>query len=195
MQKVLDLAVKDVPPATEEELRKFYNDNPDKFNAPERIRASHILLLVNAKNTPEQKAEIKKKLEGIRGEIEKKTITFAEAAKKYSEDLTTAPKGGDLNFFARGQMVKIFEDVAFALNIGAISPIIETPYGYHIIQVTEIKQAGKETFEASKSAIQTYLDQIAKRNAVQKYVDGLKQKATIDSFMTPEEFAKRHPSK
>jgi peptidyl-prolyl cis-trans isomerase C len=195
MQKVLDLAVKDTPSATEEELQKFYNDNPERFNAPERVRASHILLRVDSKNTLEQKAEIRKKLEGIRSEIEKKTIAFAEAAKKYSEDPTTAPKGGDLNYFTRGQMVKPFEDVAFAMNPGTLSPVIETPFGYHIVQVTEIKPAGKEKYEDSKPAIQTYLDQVAKRQAVQKYVEGLKEKATIETFMTPEEFTKRHPSR
>jgi parvulin-like peptidyl-prolyl isomerase len=196
MQKVLDQAVKDVPSATEEELQKFYNDNPDKFNAPERIRASHILLRVNSKNTPEQNAEIKKKLEGIRADIEKKTITFADSAKKYSEDPSTAQNGGDLDFFARGQIKeKSFENTAFAMNPGTISPIIETQSGYHIIQVTGIKPAGKETFEDSKSAIKAYLDQGAKRKAVLKYVEGLKQKATIEPFMTADEFAKRHPSK
>jgi peptidyl-prolyl cis-trans isomerase C len=195
IQKLLDLAVKDLPHATEEELQKFYNDNPDKFNAPERIRASHILLKINSKNTPEQKVEIRKKLEGIRTEIENKAITFADAAKKYSEDPTSAQKGGDLDFFVRGQMVKLFEDAAFALNPGAISPVIDTPYGYHIIQVTAIKPAGKDTFVESKPTIQTYLDEVARRKAVQKYVEGLKQKASIETFMTADEFAKRHPSK
>jgi peptidyl-prolyl cis-trans isomerase C len=195
MQKVLDLAVKNIPPATEAELQKFYNDYPERFDAPERVRASHILLRINPKNTPEQKAEIKKKLEEIRTDIEKKTITFAEAAKKYSEDSSNAQKGGDLDFFARGQTEKPFENIAFSMNPGTISPVVETSYGYHIIQVTAIKPAGKEAFEDSKLKIQTYLDQVTKRKAVLKYVEGLKQKATIETFMTADEFAKRHPSK
>jgi peptidyl-prolyl cis-trans isomerase C len=195
MKKVLDLVAQEVPLSTEAELQKFYNDNPTKFNAPERVRASHILLKINPKNTPEQKAELKKKLEGIRTDIQNKTIAFADAAKKYSEDPANAPKGGDLGLFIRGEMTKPFEDVAFAMNPGTISPVIETSFGYHIIQVTEIKPAGKETFEESKPAIRKYLDETAKRNAVKKYVEGLKQKATIETFMTEEEFAKRHPSK
>jgi peptidyl-prolyl cis-trans isomerase C len=194
MQKVLDVAVKEAPRATEAELQNYYKDNPDKFNAPKRVRASHILLKTNPQNTPEQNAEIKKKLEGIRTDIENKTITFADAAKKYSED-PTAQRGGDLGFFIRGDMVKPFEDVAFAMNPGTISPAVETSYGYHIIQVTEIKPAGKETFEESKPAIQKYLDEAAKRKAIQKYIEVLKEKATIETFMTAEEFAKRHPSK
>jgi peptidyl-prolyl cis-trans isomerase C len=195
MKKMLDLVVQEVPLSTEAELQKFYNDNPDRFYAPERVRASHILLKIHPKNTPEQKAEIKKKLEGIRTDIQNQTITFADAAKKYSEDTANAQKGGDLDFFFRGSMVKPFEDVAFAMNPGTVSPVIETSFGYHIIQVTEIKPAGKETLEESKPAIRKYLDEAAKRKAVQKFVEGLKQKATIETFMTEEEFVKRHASK
>jgi peptidyl-prolyl cis-trans isomerase C len=194
MKKVLDLAVKEVPLSTEAELQKFYNDNPEKFRAPERVRASHILLKIDPKSTSEQKAEIKKKIEGIRAEIQNKTIDFADAAKKYSVD-STAQKGGDLGLFIRGTMVKPFEDVAFAMNPGTVSPVIETSFGYHIIQVTEIKPEGKETFEESKPAIQKFLDETAKRKAVKKYLEGLKQKATIETFMNEEEFVKRHQSK
>jgi peptidyl-prolyl cis-trans isomerase C len=194
MKKVLDLVVKEAPLSTEAELQKFYNDNPNKFNAPERVRASHILLKLNSKSTSEQKAELKKKLEGIRTDIQNQTISFADAAKKYSED-STAQKGGDLGLFIRGEMTKPFEDVAFAMNPGTVSPVIETSFGYHVIQVTEIKPAGKETFEESKPSIQKYLDEAAKRKAVQKFVEELKQKATIEIFMTEEEFAQRHPSK
>jgi peptidyl-prolyl cis-trans isomerase C len=195
MKKMLDMVVQEVPSSTEADLQKYYDDNPDKFTAPERVRASHILLKISPKNTPEQKAEIKKNLEGIRTDIQNKTIIFADAAKKYSEDAASAQKGGDLDFFFRGSMVKPFEDVAFAMNPGTVSPVIETSFGYHIIQVTEIKPAGKETFEESKPSIRKYLDEAAKRKAVQKFVEGLKQKATIETFMTEEEFAKRHRSR
>jgi parvulin-like peptidyl-prolyl isomerase len=195
MQKLLDRAVTDAPPPTEEELRKYYDENPEKFRMPERVRASQILLRTDAKNTMEQNAGIKKQLEGIRADIENRKITFAEAARKYSEDPATAREGGDLHFFTRGQMSKPFEDVAFAMNPGTVSPVIRTSAGFHIIQVTEIRPAGKELFEDAKSAIQAFLDKVDRQKAVQKYVDGLKQKATIETFMTPEEFVKRHPSK
>ena len=70
MQQVLDLALKDVPPATDAEVQKFYDDNPQKLSRPEQVHAAHILLLVDKNITPEQEAETKKKLEGIRAEIE-----------------------------------------------------------------------------------------------------------------------------
>jgi len=195
LQEVIDRAVKDVPGATDAEIEKFYNDNPDKFAMPERVRAAHILLRVDAKSTPEQKAEIKKKLEGIRADIESKAITFGDAAAKYSQDPSNAQKGGDLGLFSRGQMVKPFEDAAFATKPGTLSPIVETQFGYHIIQVIESKPAGKASLEEAKPPIKQYLDQVAKQKALQKYVDELKAKATIEPFMTQEEFIKRHPDK
>jgi len=195
MQTVLDMAVQDVPAATEEEMKKFYDDNPGKFVMPERVRAGHILLLANSKNTPEQKAEIKKKLEGIRAEIANKTITFADAARKYSEDPTTASKGGDLDLVLRGRMVKAFEDAAFAVEPDTITPVVETPVGFHIIQVREKLPSGKASFEEAKPALRKYLDQANKQKAAEQYVSGLKEKATIETFMTPEEFLKRHPLK
>jgi peptidyl-prolyl cis-trans isomerase C len=195
IQKVIDLAIKDTPGTTEEEIQKFYNNNLTKFEMPEQVRAAHILLTADSKSTPEQRGEIKKKLEAIRTDIESKTITFAEAAAKYSQDKSNAQKGGDLSFFAHGGMVKPFEDAAFALKLGELSPVVETQYGYHLIQITERKPAGKAAFEEVKPKIQQYLNQSIKHNAMQKYVEGLKAKATIESFMTPEAFAKRHPEK
>jgi peptidyl-prolyl cis-trans isomerase C len=194
MQEVVNQAVKDVPEPTDEEISKFYADNAGKFLIPEQIRASHILLKVDPKSTPEQKEEIKKKLEGIRAEIESQKITFAEAAAKFSEDTSNASKGGDLGFFSRGRMVKPFEDAAFATPPGNLSPIIETQFGYHLIQVTELRPARTATLEQAKPAIVQYLIQTSKRKAVQGYLEDLKSKATIETFMTQEEFLKRHPT-
>jgi peptidyl-prolyl cis-trans isomerase C len=192
LQLVIDEAVKDVPGATEEDVKKFYDENPEKFEMQERVHAAHILLRVDAHSTPEQKAEIKKELEGIRADIESKAITFAEAAAKYSQDPSNAQKGGDLGFFTRGQMVKPFEEAAFTTQPGTLSPIVETQFGYHIIQVIEVKPAGKASLEEAKADVKRYLDQMDRRKASQKFVDELKAKATIEMFMTQDEFAKRH---
>jgi peptidyl-prolyl cis-trans isomerase C len=193
LQQVLNQAVKNVPEATDAEIQKFYDDNSDKFPMPEQAHAMHILLLTDAKSTPEQKAEIKKKIEGIRADIESNKIKFADAAKQYSQDPGSASKGGDLGFFPRGQMVKPFEDAAFTGKPGTLSPIVETQYGYHLIQTLEIKPAGKATLEDAKPSIKQYLDQMSKTKAAQQYTDGLKTKASVENFMTPEEFLKRHP--
>jgi peptidyl-prolyl cis-trans isomerase C len=193
MQQMLDQATKNVPETTDADIEKFYNDNSDKFPIPEQAHATHILLLADAKSTPEQKAEVKKKIEEIRADIESSKITFADAATKYSQDPGSASKGGDLGFFPRGQMVKPFEDAVFTGKPGILSPVVETQYGYHLIQTIEVKPAGKATLEEAKLSIKRYLDQTNKRKAVQQYTSDLKAKASVETFMTPEEYLKRHP--
>jgi parvulin-like peptidyl-prolyl isomerase len=199
-QKVLDLAVKDVPGATEEELMLFYNNNPKKFDMPQRALASQILLRVDPKSTPEQKAEIKKYLEEIRARIDIKTLTFADAAQKYSQDPATSQKGGDVGVVVRDteksaeDSDQSIEKAIFETSPGSISPVIETPQGYRIFQVREIKPAGKESFEEAKPTIQKYLDTAARQKALQKFVQGLREKASIETFLTSDEFFQRHPA-
>jgi peptidyl-prolyl cis-trans isomerase C len=194
MQLVVDQAIKDTPPATDEEIQKYYNDNPKNFERQEQVHAAHILLMVDNKNgTPEQKAEARKKIEEIRADIESNKITFEGAAIKYSQDKSNASKGGDLGFFTRGRMVKPFEDAAFAAQPGILSPIVETDFGFHIIKVIEQKPAGTVSLEEAKTKIGQFLNQTSKRKATQQYVNGLKSTANIETFLTAEEFLKRHP--
>jgi peptidyl-prolyl cis-trans isomerase C len=192
IQQVLDLSIKDVPLATDADIQKFYDDNSQKFLRQEQVHAAHILLLADKNNTPEQKSEIKKKLEEIRAEIESNKITFADAAAKYSQDTGTIKQGGDLGFFARGRMVPQFEEAAFSAEPGSLSQILESQFGFHIIRVIEKKPAGKIPLEEAKADIKRLLDQTSLRKATQEYVNNLKAKATIENFMTPEEFIKRH---
>jgi peptidyl-prolyl cis-trans isomerase C len=193
VQQLINEAIKDTPAPTEEEIRKFYDGNPKNFARAERIRASHILLKVDKNATPEQKAEIRKKIDGIRADIEAGKISFEDAAVKFSDDKGNAPKGGDLGLFPRGRMVKPFEEAAFAAQAGTMTPIVETDFGFHIIKVVDHKPADTVSLEEAKPRIKQFLEQNSKRNATQQYVTGLKAKATVETFMTAEEFLKRHP--
>jgi len=195
IQQIWDQVTKDAPGSTDEEITKYYDSNAEKFAWPEQVHAAHILLRADAKSTPEQKAEIKKKMEEIRAEIESKAITFSDAAAKHSQDPSNASKGGDLGFFSRGQMVKPFEDAAFATKPGTLSPVIETQFGYHIIQVAELRPPRKLSLEEAKPPITQILNQMAKQKTAQRYVAELKAKAQIETFMAAEEFGKRHPAK
>ena len=195
IQQLWDQVTKNAPSPTDEEIAKYYDSNAEKFAWPEQVRAAHILLRADAKSTPEQKAEINKKMEAIRTEIESKAITFSDAAAKYSQDPSNASKGGDLGFFSRGQMVKPFEEAAFATKPGTLSPVVETQFGYHIIRVEELRPARKLSLEEAKSPIAQILNQMAKQRHAQSYVAELKAKAQIETFMTVEEFGKRHPVK
>jgi peptidyl-prolyl cis-trans isomerase C len=194
MQAVIDQAVGDISVTTDEEIQKFYAENPDKFQISEQVRASHILLRVDPNSTPEQKAEIRKKLESILADIQARKCTFAEAAVQYSQDSTNSAKGGDLGLFSRGRMVKPFEDAAFSAKPGEISQIVATQFGYHLIQVTERRPARTASLEEAKTAIKEYLDKRSKSKATQEYVKKLNDKTAVDIFITREEFAKRHPA-
>jgi peptidyl-prolyl cis-trans isomerase C len=150
MQQVVDDAVKDVPPASDEDIQKYYEGNPKSFVSPEQAHVAHILLLVEKTATPEQKEEIRKKIEGIRADVEAGKTTFEDAAKNSSQDKGTASKGGDLGFFPRGRMVKPFEDAAFGGEPGSLTQVIESQYGFHIIKIIEKKPAGTFSLEEAK---------------------------------------------
>jgi peptidyl-prolyl cis-trans isomerase C len=193
-QKVVDTVVVNPPATTDADAQKFYDGNPQLFQIPEQVHAAHILLKVDAAATPEQKAELKKKLEDMRADLESKKSTFAEAA-KVSDDKSNAQKGGDLGFFPRGRMVKPFEDAAFSAEPGTLTGIVETQFGYHLIHVIEKKPAGRRSLEESRKDIVNFLGQKSKSEAIQKHVDGLKEKTKVETLMTAEEWTKRHPAK
>ena len=194
-QQVIDSAVKNIPAPTAAEIQKFYDGNPQFFQKPERVHAAHILLRLPADATPEKKAELKQKLEGIRADIESKKVTFTEAAAKNSEDNTNAAKGGDLGFFPRGQMVKPFEDAAFTTKPGTLSPVVETQFGYHLMNVLELQPAGKATMDEVKQNIRNFLENQSKQAAIQKYIDDLRAKTTVEMVISEEQWKQRRATK
>jgi peptidyl-prolyl cis-trans isomerase C len=140
--------------ATDATLRKFVADNRDLFRNTQ-IRASHLLLKVDPNASQAEKDKIKQKLASIKKDIEGGTITFAAAANKYSEDPANAGgAGGDLDYFTLTTgLIEEFTDVAFKLKKGMISDPIETPFGYHLIQVTDRKEGKDPDFEQNKPYI------------------------------------------
>jgi parvulin-like peptidyl-prolyl isomerase len=168
MQELLDRAVKDVPEATDADIQKFYEVNQEKFRTAERAHIAQIFLKADPNSTPEQRVEIKSKLDAIRADIDSKNITFADAAAKYSQDPNTASKGGDLGFLSRGGKAKAVEDIVFGTTPGGMTPVIEDQSGCRLVQVIELKPAGAVSLEMAKPAIKQLLDQNAKQTAVQK---------------------------
>ena len=132
---------------TEEEMKTHFEENKDSYNEPEQVEASHILV-----ENEETANTVKEKLD--KGE------DFAELAKEYSTDTSNAENGGELGYFSKGTMVEEFENVAFSMNVGEISDPVKTDYGYHIISVTDKKEAKEANFEDHKEEIkQTLFDQ------------------------------------
>ncbi|WP_279265929.1 MULTISPECIES: peptidylprolyl isomerase [unclassified Romboutsia] len=143
---------------TEDEMKTYYDENKEEFHTDE-VEASHILIKTmddqgNALSD-KKKAEAKKKAEEVLEKL-KSGEEFSALAKEYSQDAGTAENGGELGFFAKGKMVKEFEDAAWKLNVGEISDIVETSYGYHIIKVTD-KVDEQQPFEDVKDTIKTNL--------------------------------------
>lgn len=163
---------------TDEEIQAFYKENASSFEQEEQVRASHILLKTDAGTTAEKKAELKKQLEKIASDIKAGNITFAEAAKKHSE-CPSAPRGGDLSYFGKGQMVKPFETAAFAAKKDEVTDIVETQFGYHIIQVTDKKEAGKIALDEVNDQIKEHLMQEKKQNAYEEFLQNARKEAEI----------------
>ncbi len=141
---------------SEDETKKFYTENASKFQGDEQRRASHILTGFGVSATPQAKLEARKKAEQVLAEVKKNPEKFKELAKKYSQDPGSAEKGGDLGMFSRGSMVKPFEDAVFSMKPGAISGLVESEFGYHIIKLTEIK-GQSQTYDSVKPQIRAEL--------------------------------------
>mgnify|MGYP001438227415 CR=1 FL=1 len=166
---------------TEAEAQKYYDENPDEFKIPERVRASHILVATEPTDPnadPNQvKAQARAKAEGLLKQV-KDGADFATVAKENSA-CPSAAQGGDLGTFGRGNMVPPFEEAAFGLKVGEISDLVETQFGFHIIKVTEHQDPNTVTFAAAKDKLMNHLETGKTQAVFGKYIASLQEKATI----------------
>jgi peptidyl-prolyl cis-trans isomerase C len=167
---------------SDKETRAYYDGNKDMFKRPEEVRASHILIKVDSKADKSQKADAYKKISEIQVKI-KQGGDFATLAKEFSEGPSNV-KGGDLGFFKRGQMVKPFEEAAFALSPGQVSGIVETRFGYHIIKVFEKNPESVSGYSAVKDRLKQSLEQQEVQKLMEVYVEGLKTNGKVERFLT-----------
>jgi len=144
------------------DVQRYYEDNKGQYSTPEQVRASHILLKTEGKDD----GAVKKQAEDLLAKV-KGGADFAALATKFSEDETSAVKGGDLDFFGKGAMVKEFDNVAFSLKPGETSDLVKTQFGYHIIRVTDKKPASTRSLEESRVQI----EDILKSERAQKEAD------------------------
>ena len=149
----LDAAKKNVV-VNEADLKTYYEQNASRFGSKEERRASHILITAPASASAADREKAKAKAEQLLADVKKAPNTFAEVARKNSQDPGSAEKGGDLDFVTKGAMVKPFEDAMFALKKGEISNVVETEFGYHIIHLTDIKPAVVPPFEQVRATIE-----------------------------------------
>ncbi len=180
---------------TDEDVKKYYDENPAKFEQPEMVRASHILLATQDQKTREEFSSEKKAAQyKLAEDLLKRARAgedFAKLAKEYSEDPGSKDKGGEYTF-ARNQMVKEFEAAAFALNTNQVSDIVTTQFGYHIIKLSEKIPAKKVELAKVAAELKDGLTQQALQKQLPDFFDKLKKEAGVeilDERLKPRETA------
>ena len=172
IHKVLETeALKNTDPS-DQEINDFYMKNKNVFNVPPKIRASRVLVMVDEKATPAEKAAKKKKIDKARARVAKGE-EFSKVATEVSDDKYSAPKGGDVGFFQRGENEPQFDDVVFASKIGVLTPVFETPLGYQFVKVTEARPAGIVPVADARASIAQHLKKAKTDHEEQAYTENL----------------------
>jgi peptidyl-prolyl cis-trans isomerase D len=167
---------------SDDDLKMKYQQDIQMYQVPNRVHAEHILFMTVGK-TDAEVDEIKKKAEDVLKQA-RKGAKFDELAKKYSEDPGSKDKGGDLGWLVQGQTVPEFEKVAFSLAPGAISDLVKTQYGFHIIKVLEKETAHTKSFDEVKDSIRGPLVNNKAEDAENKIADEIAS-AVRKSSKTP----------
>jgi peptidyl-prolyl cis-trans isomerase C len=165
---------------TDADVKKFYDDNPSKFEQPEMVRASHILISTKdmstgVESTDDQKKAKRKQIEDLLKRA-RAGEDFAKLAKEFSDDPGSKEKGGEYTF-PRGQMVPEFEAAAFSLKTNQVSDVVTTQFGYHIIKLNEKIPAKKVDYDKVSSDIKDYLKQQQTQKQLPDYISRLKKEA------------------
>ncbi len=150
------------------DIENYYIQNKEEFEQPEQVRASHILIRVNNFDNESEVKKAKSLLEEVLRKYKAGT-SFEELAKKYSEDPSSA-NGGDLGYFQRGEMIEEFEKAAFDLNTGEVSDIVKTPFGFHLIKVTDHKEERNLSLQEAKPEIKEKLESMVKEETFSRKI-------------------------
>jgi len=181
IQELIDKEFGQKVSVADKDIKAYYDKHPDFFKEPEQVQARHILVKVDSQADETAKAEAHKTLEGVEQKLQKGG-DFAALAKKFSQCPSSAD-GGNLGTFKRGQMVKPFEEAAFALKPGEVSDIVETKFGYHLIEVIDKHPERTILYEDVKDRLKQYLKQEEIQKEVRLYVETLKEKADVERFL------------
>lgn len=173
VEGLIDRITCDVKGPSEKEIRKFYDASSGKFTMPEMVRASHIVIHHDPKVKDEQ---VQKQMQ----QILEKLRDGADFGKVTGEHSSCPDNGGDLGYFPRGSMVTEFEDVVFGMEVGAVSDVFKTEFGYHIAKVTDKKPATVCPLEDVREVIERELTEQARQKALEKFIDSQKAKAVIE---------------
>ena len=165
-------AVEKTITVSDADLKNYFDQNQSNLAAKEERRASHILINAPKDLNSSDMAKAKEKAMTLLASVKKSPSQFADIAKKNSQDPGSAANGGDLGFFARGAMVKPFEDAAFSMKKGEISGLVQSDFGFHIIQLVDVKTADAANFAQMRSSLET---ELKKQLAQKKYAEVAEQ--------------------
>jgi len=164
---------------TPEQVKSFYDTNQDSFQHPAQIRVSHILVRVPEGASAADRAAAKQRAGALLDQL-KAGADFAALAHKESQDATSAAQGGDLGYLAKGEMDSTFEKHAFALKPGQLSDVVSTPYGFHIIKVTDRRAAGSTPLAEVEERIRAVLQKFERQKRQANLVAELRTKAKVE---------------
>ncbi|MEO3713551.1 SurA N-terminal domain-containing protein [Roseateles flavus] len=152
----------------EKDLKDYYEQNRNRYTVAEERRASHILIKADKAAPEAEKAKARARAEELLAQVQKAPASFADVARKNSQDEGSASRGGDLDFFPRGAMVKPFEQAAYALKPGEISKVVESDFGFHIIQLTAVRGGDTKSFDSVRAEIEA---EVRKQLAQKRYAE------------------------
>jgi peptidyl-prolyl cis-trans isomerase C len=180
--KLVDAEIRPTVAVTDADVTDFYVKNPEKFQEPEAVRVSHILIRTPDATDEAQKKKAKAEATTVLAEL-KKGGDFAALAKQHSQDAGSAANGGDLGFVPRGNTVPVFEQAAFALKPGQTSGIVESPFGYHIIKVFAHRDARTVPLQEVKPQVKEFLTQQQMQQKTEAFINKLKAKGKVEILL------------
>jgi parvulin-like peptidyl-prolyl isomerase len=180
IEKVIESEVNSKVSVGDADVDTFYKQNVERFKEGESVHAAHILVAVPQTADAAQKQAAKAKAEEILKQAREPGADFAKLARETSQDPGSAPNGGDLGSFQKGQMTPNFEAAAFKLKTGAMSGVVETPFGYHIIKVLERKGPRTVPLAEVSSRVKDFLAQNERQARLEKFIEQVKTKTKIE---------------
>ncbi len=182
IERLLQKEVTSAVSVDDAEVRKFFDDNAEKMRSAEELRVSHILVSADANASKQTLDQARNKAESLRSRA-LAGEDFAKLARENSDDPGSASLGGDLSWMGRGVMVPPFEEAAYALKVGEISPVIQTTFGFHVIKLVDKRPGKALLFDDVKDQIGRYLKEVAVQDQIGAKVKALREKAKVEVFI------------
>ena len=179
VQKVIEAEIASKIVVQDAEISAFYQQNLERFKQGDTVHASHILIGLPQNPSPEQKTQAKTKAQAVLKQV-RGGSDFAGLARAESQDIGSAQNGGDLGFFPKGQMTPAFEEAAFMTRPGAVSAVVETPFGFHIIKVHERRPPRTAPLAEVGGQIKNFLEQGQREQKLEQFVAQVKTKSRIE---------------